>query len=395
MTRGRRTPARAFAIIIIAGTLACESAPAPVEEPAPVSVRSVSVVEVEAADRLEAGGTVAAGRTATISSRIVAPVLELRARAGDRVRAGQVLVVLDGRDSAAHAEQAAAVFASHEQALAAARTDLAAAESEHTLASAWHSRIAALHEKSSATRHELDEAQTRLATARARLDGASARLQQAGSTVSAARAASAAASTVRGFSTLAAPFEAIVTETYTDPGNLAAPGVPLLRLESIGARQVHATVEEARVGFISPGQPVDVQMQTAGAGTTPLLAGRVVEVAREIAAGARAFTIKVSLPADVDARTGTFARVFFSGPARRRLVVPAAAVVRHGQVASVFVEGGGRVRMRVLHLGEPVSDGIEVLAGLEAGERVVLAPPAGLRDGSPVKAGAAPSGAER
>jgi hypothetical protein len=95
------------------------------------------------------------------------------------------------------------------------------------------------------------------------------------------------------------------------------------------------------------------------------------------------------LPRTVTARTGTFARVVFRGTTRKALLVPATAVRRHGQVSSVFVARDGVARLRLIQEGVSTPEGIEVLAGLDAGESVVTSPPPQLLDGARV-AGATP-----
>jgi RND family efflux transporter MFP subunit len=305
----------------------------------------------------------------------------VRVRAGDKVAAGQVLVVLDDRDAAARAAQADAGVTAAEQALAAARADQAAAAAEQKLAAAWHTRISALRTRDSATAQELDDAEARVAAANAAVEAARARLEGATAQVAAARAGSGAASVVRSFSSITAPFAGIVTERLADPGDLASPGVPLLRLDAVGTPRVEARVDESRIPFVRVGDEVEVIVDH---GEAPAVTGVVSEIARAVDPSARAFTVKVSLPAGHTATTGTFARIRFRGAARRALVVPAAAVRRQGQVTSVFVVRDDVARLRLVQLGSLGPDGAEVVAGLDAGERVVIDPPAALTDGAPV-----------
>ena len=93
-----------------AGLIGCggkgEHATPPAREP--IAVTTVPVTAVVGAERLEAGGIVAAHESAVLSSRIVATVITVRARAGDRVRAEQVVVTLDARDAADRTRQAGA-----------------------------------------------------------------------------------------------------------------------------------------------------------------------------------------------------------------------------------------------------------------------------------------------
>jgi HlyD family secretion protein len=107
-------------------------------------------------------------------------------------------------------------------------------------------------------------------------------------------------------------------------------------------------------------------------------------VSRAIGTDQRAFTVKVRLPPDITARTGRFARLMFRGAPRRSLFVPPEAVQRHGQVASVYVVKDGAARLRLIRAGTARAEGVEVLAGLDPGEVVVIAPPPRLVDGATV-----------
>jgi RND family efflux transporter MFP subunit len=306
--------------------------------------------------------------------------------AGDRVRAGDVLLALDAQDVIEHAQQARAAARAAERTLAQARADQDAARAEETLAAAWQARIATLHERRAATDQERDEANAHLAAAAARVVAARAGADAADAQFDAARAAAAAAAAAEAFTIVRAPFDGPVAERLTDPGNLAAPGVPLLRLESAGDRQVVARVDEARAAYVHVGDRVTVVLADAPSSGAALDAV-VTEVARAVDVDQHAFTVKVDLASPVQARSGSFARVVFGGARRRALVVPAAAVRRRGQVSSIFVVQDGVARLRLVDVGAALSDGVEVLAGLDAGESVVTSPPLRLVDGASVAVG--------
>jgi RND family efflux transporter MFP subunit len=354
--------------------------------PEPVAVTVAPVVVADTAERLEAGGVVAAPESASVSSRMVATITAVSVKAGDRVRAGDVLVRLDARAVSEHTTQARAAARAAERALTQARTEQAAAEAEHRLATAWHQRITALHARNSATAQERDEAEARLSAAAARLAGVQAAIDSVDAHRETAGAAVAVAEATESFTTVRAPFDGLVTERLTDPGNLAAPGVPLLQIESDGPRQVVARVDEARVAYVRPGDRVSVVIDASDqreAGETAI-EGVVAEVARAVGADQRAFTVRVSLPAKVTARTGRFARLVFRGAPRRALFVPPHAIQRHGQVSSVYVVQDGVARLRLIQAGATSSEGVEVLAGLDAGELIVIAKQRRLMDGATV-----------
>jgi RND family efflux transporter MFP subunit len=259
------------------------------------------------------------------------------------------------------------------------------------LSAAWHKRIAALHGRHAATDQERDEADARLAAAAARVAGTLAAIEVAEANLASARSAVGAATATESYTTLRAPFDGLITERLIDPGNLAAPGIPLLRIDSDGPRQVVVRVDEARAAYVQPGDTVEVAIDDVGesAPRDNALEGIVAEVARAMGADQRAFTVKVIVSRTVTARSGTFARVIFRGRPRRALLIPTDAIHRHGQVSSVYVVQEGVARLRLIQVGPVLAPGVEVLAGLDAGESVVTSPLAAGADGTKVAVGPA------
>lgn len=342
--------------------------------PLPVSTATVAPGSSDAG--VEAGGVVQAQVTAMITARVLAPVREVRVAPGDRVRAGQVLVVLDGAELSAGAASARAAAQVATDGVRAGAADVQAADAALALAKATHSRIAALAAKQSATAHELDEAIAGLRAAEAHAAGARARAAQAESDVARLRAASLQATTVESFTRLTAPFDGVVTARMVEVGNMAAPGMPLIRLEDTGRFRLELRIDESRARGLEIGAAVPVVLDSAGPAR---LQGRVAEIARAVDADARAVLVKVDLPVGTAVRSGVFGRVVLPGAGRPVLTVPASAVVRRGQVATVFVVDQGIARVRMVSLR-----GAEVLAGLVEGDVVVVDPPAGLVDGRAV-----------
>jgi RND family efflux transporter MFP subunit len=201
---------------------------------------------------------------------------------------------------------------------------------------------------------------------------------QAASAVESARAASDQASATASFSTIAAPFDGMVTEKMVEPGNMASPGSPLLRLEDTRGFHLEVRIDESRVAQIRNGDSVPVFL---GTGTTSIK-GTVVEVSRAVDADARAFLVKIALPDALSVRSGEFGKARFTGTPRRALTIPSSAIVRRGQLTSVFVVDRNVARVRLVNLSES-----EVLAGLTESEAVILSPPAGLTDGQRVNMG--------
>jgi hypothetical protein len=137
-------------------------------------------------------------------------------------------------------------------------------------------------------------------------------------------------------------------------------------------------VDESRIGRIRTGDGVPVVL---GRGTTSIT-GTVTEVSRAVDADARAFLLKIALPDAAGLRSGEFGKARFVVTPQRALTVPLSAIVRRGQVTSVFVVDKGVARIRLVNVR-----GSEVLAGLTESEMVILSPPAGITDGRRVSMG--------
>jgi multidrug resistance efflux pump len=362
----------------LTGCSPARAASATVDTAEPIAVTAAQLAMTDVVTAIDSGGVVQARTTATITARLLAPVREVRVLPGDRVRKGQTLIVLDGDDLAAGTRAARSAAIAADQSARAAAAELEGAEAALDLARASHDRIAGLHSRRSATAQEFDDATATLRSAEARVAGASARALQATATVESTRAASDQAKATESFTTIAAPFDGIVTEKMVEPGNMASPGTPLLRLEDTRAFRLEVRVDESRIADIRNGDSVPVMLGAA----TSLVKGTVVEVSRAVDADARAFLVKIELPDVPGLRSGEFGKARFGGTPRRALTVPPSAVVRRGQLTSVFVVDGDRARVRLVNLSES-----EVLAGLEESELVILSPPAGLTDGRRVSVG--------
>lgn len=367
---------------------ACSPASAHKHDPEPppvrVEVRTATAEPLPVLHR--SSGTVRGRATAVLSSKTTGYVRAVDVRAGEVVKSGQVLATLEARDVEASARRAQAGL---EQSLASqgeADGALIAAKTQATLARTTRDRVAKLFESSAVSAQELDDADARMRAAAAQEEMAKARSEAARHRIAQARAEMGEVSAVLGYSRIVAPFAGRVIERHVDPGTLAAPGAPLLVLEEQGVLRVEASVPESKAGALTLGERVDVVVES----TSKELAGHVSEIVPMVDVASRAFVVKVDLDGDVRAlRPGMFARASFPIGVRKALVLPRGAVTPSGALDRVFVVDGERAHLRMVTLGEAQGDRIEVLSGLEEGERVVLHPGA-LRDGARVLTGGTP-----
>jgi RND family efflux transporter MFP subunit len=303
---------------------------------------------------------------------------------GDRVRKGDVLVSIDERQVGAQRRQAEAALAEARQAEQAARAAREAAAAGAELAAATHRRYQTMLDRESVSRQEYDEVDARRRQAQAALAQTEDLQKAAGERVRQAEAALAAASVSAGDAMVAATFDGVVTARMVDPGDLAAPGRPLVKIEKAGSHRVDIWVPEAYVRSVRVGQTVSSRVE----GPAPFsMEGTVDVVAPAADPSSRSFLAKVRLPSGADVRSGMFVRVALAIGEDRLTAIPASALIQEGQLTGLYlVTAEGIARFRLVRTGRRIGDQVEVVSGLAEGSRYVVDPPPGLMDGSRVEA---------
>ncbi len=369
--------------------------PSPEEPGGPSTVVTTSLEEVQPRPSpivQESVGTVRARLESTLSSQIVGRVLAVRVREGERVEKGQTLVQIEALDSGAQLGGAEAGVGEAESALSevgetiqAARSALESAQANAQLAEATYRRFQTLLERNSVSRQEFDEAEARyrssqseVARTEAMIKAAEAKRSQVEARKRQAEAALQSAHIHVDYSTIRAPFSGLVTARHIEPGDLAAPGVPLLTMEVDTLYRLETWVEESRIEAVNTGREATVRIDALAQD----LRGEVAEIAPKADPNSRSFLVKIALPADSGLRSGMFGRALIETGQRPLLSVPESAVLKKGQLTGVYtVDGEGRTWFRLIRTGKREADRIEILSGLRAGDRLVTAPDASIQDG--------------
>jgi RND family efflux transporter MFP subunit len=326
------------------------------EQPAQARVTGLSVERVvlsSVPELFEATGTVKAKNSAQLAARISATVAEVQVREGDRVRRGALLVTLSALESTAGASGAAHTV---EEALARKR-----------LADVTYERFARLFQEQAVTRQELD-------TRRAERDMADQSLARA-------REAARAAAAVAGYTRITAPLDGVVTARMVDPGSTVFPGMPLLTVEEGGQYRLELAVPASLQGKVALGTSLPVFLD----GDSRTVTGKVAEIVPTVDPVSRTFTLKLDLPAK-GLRSGQFGRAQLRIGETQGLLVPQKAVLERGQLTFVWVVDNGNIaRMRLVKPGTVIAGRVEILAGLSAGERIVVAGMDKVVDGARVE----------
>ena len=342
---------------LIAGCHSGESPTIP-STPQTVEARIVESRQQLVPLNLGSTGTVQARESAVVSAQVMGHIQQVLVREGDSVRAGQTLVILDD----------AAIRASVEQAQAgvmAAQSAQAAAQANAALAASTLARYKQLDAQKSVSPQELDEVSRRSEAAAANLEAVRAQTD-------AARAQETGARTMQSYARLVAPFAGTVTARMADPGTMATPGVPLLKIDQAGTLQLDASVDESAISAIHRGMKVPVSIDSASSAS---LTGIVTEIVPAADPSSHSFLVKIDLPSSTQLRAGMYGTAMFSNGTKQAILIPRSAVVARGSLSCAYVlDSQGIAQLRYLTLGATQGDIVEVLSGVSTGEKLVDAP---------------------
>lgn len=316
---------------------------AAVATPAPLEVRVRELPQVFAAEAV-----VESVRQATVAAQADGRVTQLLVKAGDRVQAGQVLARVDARAA--------------EQGVAASLSQVAEAEANLANARRHFERQRDLAKQKFVSQAAVDQAEAAYKASEAQ--------------VAALRASAGQAATQRSYATITAPFAGVVGATHVEAGDLATPGRALVTVFDPADLRVTATLPQAVLGKWKRDLPVAVELPALGRSVNAVRA-TVVPLA-----DAKTHTVRVrlDLPDGAGLLPGQFARARFPVGTVRALAVPAAALLKRGELTAVYVQGPKeRWLLRQVRTGETLVDPagnavVEILAGLAEGERIAPDP---------------------
>ncbi len=319
----------------------------------PVSVRTVAVSEQAVPAFVTAMGTAQAAQTATLSSKLLSRVTETPVREGDPIRKGDVLLRLDSQDLVARRRQ----------------VEAAVGETRAVLDNAdlMLRRIQSLYDQKATPKRNLDDARTGQARAQAASQTSEAALKEIDATLA--------------YGVLRAPFDGIVARKMVEPGDMAAPGAPLLIVENPAQIKVVARVGEGEFSAVRVGGAAFVEID--GPKRLPCTIERVVPSADP---ATRTFDVEAVLDnAEGNLRPGAFARLLIETGERRAVLIPRSALITQGQLEGVFVADGDVARLRWIRTGRDSGDRVEVLSGVSGGEQVIVSGLDRLKDGDRIK----------
>jgi RND family efflux transporter MFP subunit len=280
---------------------------------------------------------------------------------GARVKAGQVLAVIDTPDL--------------DQDLAAAKANLAVARSNLTLAESTAKRWESLVGQNAVSKQDADTKQGDYLSKRA--------------TVQALQASVDREEALKRYTRLTAPFDGVVTERNTDVGALVnvggGAGSELFVVSDLHRLRVYVNVPQRQVALIKPGSVAKV---TVPEHPDKTYEAKVTAQSQAISAGSGAMQVQLAVDnSSGDLLPGAFANVRFDLPADPGAVTvpPGALIVGKNGVQVATVDANNRAHIRKVSIARDLGSVVQLAGGVSRGERIIDSPPDGLAEGDQVR----------
>jgi RND family efflux transporter MFP subunit len=301
--------------------------PATVALKAPAPKGRVLVVqEGEIPQELEVLGAVISKSLTQVSSQVQGRVAKVWVEAGSRVQAGEPLASLAAAEYQARLSQA---------------------QAQLKQAAADYQRYQRLLKEQAVSPQEFGAVEARYQTARAQV---------------------AEAATMKGYTLVQAPAPGVVAERRVAVGDLAQPGQPLVILYNPDKLQVEGEVNDSFRQQVKLGEMVRLSVPALNWQADLPLA----EIFPISQAGSRTFKVRTATLQNPELVPGLFARLELRLAPARGILIPREAVRQVGQLSMVEAVVEGRPTRRQVQLGRQVGEQVEVLAGLQAGDKIVL-----------------------
>jgi membrane fusion protein, multidrug efflux system len=314
----------------------------PGEERLVGNVSTARVTALETTETAEAVGTIQPRQKTEIAARLLSTIQEVLVEPGARVSAGDVLIILDDREIQAQLREV-------EAARMGVESDLAVRQREFQ-------RYKQMFSEKAVSKEDFDRIEGMFLVTQSQLKRTDEQVSRMNVMLSYAK--------------IIAPREGIITDRFADPGDLAAPGKPLLTMHNPDELELHASVRESLAQDVTPGQKLAVHIDSLNLN----LEGTVREIVPQAESLSRSVLVKIALPVDstVGVYIGMFGRLAIPIGETERVVVQSSAIQRMGQLEVVDVVQDGKLERRFVRSGKRFGDQTEILSGLDVGETVTV-----------------------
>jgi len=291
-------------------------------------------------------GTVYSKRSAGISTKVAGEITEMTVNIGDTVKTGDLLFKIRNDNLSGKKES---ILANIEQ----AEASLKNTETQYN-------RIKALFQNDSATQKEFDDAATQLAIAKSQLDALGGQLREIDDLLS--------------YTVLKAPFNSTVAERFSEGGDMASPGRPVLKLNETGTFKIRVTLPEEAIDHFETGRRALVNVPSAKIENSIAF---VTAVNRSGSPQSRQFDGElefeqpgINIQKLMPGQFASVRRVFESEPL---VAVRSNAIIEKGQLTGLYtLSSNNRIFLRWIRTGKTDGEFTEVLSGIKPGDKYII-----------------------
>lgn len=343
----------------------CGSAPAPKSEeeiPQPSQTTRVQSEPVT----LEVSGTIQSAELAQLAPRSSSYVREVAVVSGQKVKKGDLLILMDDQNLSAQEGKLQAGRAELESALDEAKHGLDAAQAQQQFAVNTFERIRSLYEKEAASKQEFEEAESRSKAAQAAYQAAKAKVSEVQAKQAQLKSDQSDLNATANYIRIVAPFEGIITEVPAKAGTFFNAGQIVVSMENPSRYQLVIAVEEGLLKSLQKDQMVGIRVSSLN---DNIVNGKVAEISPAMDVYTRTFQVKINVAPMASLHSGVSA-VALIRSSGRTLWVPAQYIRINQDVETVLVRSGNTWHRVLVKTGRQKEDKVEVLSGLNVDDEI-------------------------
>jgi len=309
----------------------------------------LSLTDIPVADATP--GTIVAEQQVQVASRLMGYIHDIAVHEGEAVKAGQLLFSIDPTDIKGQVDQARAGLAQAEAALNDAKAD--------------YERFSNLYKEESIPKAQYDKIKLQYNIAQSQANAAKAGMNTAESQLH--------------YAAVRSPINGIVTQKMANKGELAVPGRPVLVVENPDKLTIQTSVSDETYSHLQMGGAATVEVGTEK------LPGKIVRLVSAADAMSHTHLVKLDVPGIKGFSSGTFARVRFTVGSRKGISLPKSALLERAGISGVFVVDSNNIaRYRMVRAGGEQDGLVEIEAGLNSGDKIVVSNTAELNSGDKI-----------
>jgi RND family efflux transporter MFP subunit len=371
----------ALVVICLGGAEGCGHSGASASASAEGAPRA-AVVQVRRAplsNTLSIAGEFLPYQEVELHAKVAGYIRNINVDIGDHVHKGQVLAVLEIPELVAQLQAASAGVRHSQEEISRAQNDVQRAEADHA---ALHAAATRLKQASEArpgliAEQELDDARARDRSTEAQVEAAKSELSAARQQLEVSQADQQHFAALSEYSRITAPFNGVVTWRYADTGSLIQAGtsdensMPVVKLSQIDMLRLRIPVPESLAASVHDGEPADIRVKA----TNEHFSGKIKRSTDSLDRSTRTMQVEVDVPnQDYKLTPGMYADVSLrvqNDP--NALTLPLQAINRGSDKTTVLlVNSQNHVEEREIRTGIEGPDRIQVLSGLNEGDRVIV-----------------------